>query len=134
MKKLLFIPLVFLAKTALGVSQPPYEIKDAATAENMRVIYFTVDQHRHTGEDGSSLMYDVLPDSASHYNVGSTTNPWHFVIADQMVLGNYTTAQIRALTPATTGAIVYNREGLDIYVATGSKVGQWRNTRTGTAP
>lgn len=92
MKKLLFIPLVFLARTALGVSQPPYEIKDAATAENMRVIYFTVDQHRHTGEDGSNRI--LMQVSAFNSTLGSGTTFFAFVPDESIVITKLTSTII----------------------------------------
>lgn len=124
---------VFGIYHAVATEQPPYEIEDRAISENMRVIYYGLDQHRHNGEDSSKL-FDVIPASSSRYNLGGSTTTWQFTFSLQVALGNYTTAQIRTLTPATTGAIIYNREGLDLWVSTGISTGQWRNVRTGAAP
>lgn len=78
MKLLLFLSLLFCTMPYLahGDEQPPYKISDAAVDENFTRVYYLTDQHKHTGNDGSSRLQTVIPSSGSTYDLGSTTSPW----------------------------------------------------------
>ncbi len=45
-----------------------------------------------------------------------------------------TTASLKAEAPDSLGELRYNQTNYDLYTATGTLTGQWRNTRTGDGP
>lgn len=64
MTRLLFILAMLIPSALLAESlQPPYEEKDWETNENMRNAYLAIDQHKHTGADGSSRLDNLSVDT-----------------------------------------------------------------------
>lgn len=61
-------------------------------------------------------------------------------ITDQSIPTNWavaktaTTASLKAEIPASLGELRYNQDDYDLYTATGTALGQWRNARTGDGP
>lgn len=100
--------LLFGITAAFGQEQPPFHVDDPAAMENFRQIYFLMSQHQHNDPDSSRLA--------------------------NIILGTQTGTQLKTSVPVSSGTLIYNSTDRDLYVATGTSAGFWRNIRTGGGP
>lgn len=134
MKRIIVAALFICALTGQSWGEDAYyKIEDPAIAENFRRIYLLLDQHKHDGVDSVKLS-DVIPSSPTMYSLGNSTTPWAAVYGDQTVLGNRTSAQLKTMVAVSSGTLIYNFTDKDVYVATATSAGAWRNIRTGGGP
>lgn len=137
----IYLALIFLLLSVpLLANQPPYEVDDPAVTENFREIYLRVDQHKHAGDDDSSRMFDVIPDTSVAYDLGHSSRQWSNAyiatgtFSGALQISTYTTTQLNSWSPPRVGILLLNMTDFDLHVSTGVARSAWKNVRTGAGP
>lgn len=90
MRKILAMAILLWSISGLfAAEQPPYSVPDPAVSENFREIYRLMDQHRHN-QDDSQRPFDLVPDTGTTYDLGTSSNPWRNLYISSITFPNGT--------------------------------------------
>ena len=110
----------------LAAGQSNFEARDAGVAKTFGGEFKRVDRHRHTPDDGSAKPFDLVPDSASKYELGSPTAPWRNVhVSSFMTLGIFSSNTLLntwspRFVPQHLGQMVVSSGNWNVWIATGT--------------
>src|SRR3990167_4726944 len=115
MKKwlLIFILIVLSLFVKLEADDIPFQVKEPYIMENFRNIYRLMDLHRHDN-DGSARLYNIIPSSASTYDIGNTTRSWRRLYIDSI---EFADGSVQTTSNASTYTYTLGSGG-DVGVAT----------------